>query len=363
MLYRWWFVLVMLVVMVGGSAPGFANPQMEKGIQHFKDFEIQQALTIFLALEKDSSLSAEQRAKASLYAGMSYAYLRKRPEALRHFQKAIQQDSNIQLPKDSPGRLRKLFDEAKQSGGSSSTGGNTPSVPPVEPRREAPPAPQVDPPARTTEPPPRRRFDFGSFSMGRPRPRPQPRATVPDPVDVPPPTRRTTEPSPMLDLPPERRVDTPPPERRRRRVAQTDPVPDTVTPGISRQSQPTRGPNPLWISAWVTAGVAVAMLGVGIAMGSSAASLAGSATEPKTYQVDVPLIEQDANRSALIANVMYIGAGAAAVAAVVLFILHPRGNPKPPRTSGEGLTQLGPQTPSPVPAPPHARAFSLYTTP
>lgn len=347
---------------------------MAKGIQHFKDFEIQQALTIFLALEQDSSLSAQQRAKASLYAGMSYAYLRKQPEAVKHFQKALQQDSNVQLPADAPARLKKLFEEAKQSAGSSSSSGRT-TPPPVrdsspslpEPRRETPPEPRVDPPVdidnppvrRTTQPPPRRRFDFGNFSMSRPRPRPPVRTSEPDTL---PPARRKPDTSPMLDLPPERRVDTPPPERRRR-VAQIPPDSDIGTPGISAQTKPIRGPNPLWIGAWVAAGAAVAMVGVGIAMGSLASIQAGQAAQPTAYQIDVPLIEQDANRSALIANVMYIGAGVAAATAVVLFILHPRANPKPPQNSPDGLTQSKPIAPPTALVPPHIATFSIYETP
>lgn len=359
------------------STPAWANPQMQKGIKHFKDFEIRQGLKIFLQLENDGSLSNAQKAQAAMYAGMSYAYLRKKPKAVEHFRKAIQLDASIQLPKGTPSRLRKLFKQAKASAGSApptprssgssdpfgSLGGGTRTTPPrpapVQPRSNT-----FDPPParRTTSPPPRRRFSFGGFNMGKtPRRRPAPRREAFFP------TPRRRAPSSMID-------DRPRPVRRTqpaptpRRVAMAAPGGgDTLTPGISGTSQAkSRGGNGLLIAGGVTVGVAAVLAGVGVAMGAVASSQAGLAKDPNTYQMDIPVIESDANGSAMIANIMYIGAGVAAIAGVSMIIVHAM-RPKPkPKTMALPPISMRRALPPPskvTPPPAQAKTLSVVTTP
>ncbi|TNE46992.1 MAG: hypothetical protein EP343_22000 [Deltaproteobacteria bacterium] len=375
---RSWLNYLGFLGMLLVSTSAWANPQMQKGIKHFKDFEIRQGLKIFLQLENDGSMSNAQKAQAAMYAGMSYAYLRKKQKAVEHFRKAIQLDSSIQLPKGTPGRLRKLFKQAKASAGSApptprssggsdpfgSLGGGTRTTPPrpapVQPRSDT-----FDPPPvrRTTSPPPRRRFSFGGFDMGKtPRRRPAPRREAFFPT----PRRRAS--SSMID-------ERPRPVRRRyqpaptpRRVAMANPGGgDTMTPGLTGTSQAkSRGGNGLLIAGGVTVGVAAVLAGVGVAMGAVASGQAGLAKDPNTYQMDIPVIQSDANSSAMIANIMYIGAGVAAIAGISMIIVHAM-RPKPkPKTEALPPISMRRSLPPPskvAPPPAQAKTLSVVTSP
>lgn len=70
----------------------WGNAQFNKAVQHFKDFEIKQAVGILTKLEADSSLSKPMQAKVALYLGMSYAYLRNKNKALEKMGRALQID-------------------------------------------------------------------------------------------------------------------------------------------------------------------------------------------------------------------------------------------------------------------------------
>ncbi len=354
--------LLLFMVLVWMPYSAHANPQMEKGIKHFKDFEIKQGLKIFKQLEGDSSLSQSMKAKVALYMAMSYAYLRNKSKALQYFQTAIKRDPNVQLPKGTPSRLRKMFKQAKASSGGidsypapGARSRPTPppsTTPPVDTtpapqRTEPPPAVDTTPAPQRTEPPPRHRFSFGNFSIKRAAPRSKP---VADPSF--PQARSTRKRS--------RRT-------RQRRVAQADPTLGDPDPSIGSKIKPRSGGNALMVAAWVTAGLAVAMAGVGFAMGALAGNKASLATSPQTYQVDLPEIQKDANSSALIANMMFIGAGATAITSVILFIVASKGKSKASKTSVDAVSlQNNPLSGSPKTlssVPPPAKTIHLFSSP
>lgn len=335
---RWLSISILSCILLT-SGIVWGNAQFKKAVQHFKDFEIKQAVGILTQLKDDPSLSSEMKAKVSLYLGMSYAYLRKKTEAKSAMAEALRLQPSVTLPAGTPKRLRKLFEEAK--GGA----GNTPPIrtttPP--PRTTAPPPrnrmdfgsnPTNPPPSRrTTAPPPRRSMSFGMGFSIRKRPVPVRRR---DPFPAP---RRETFPAARREAFPAARRETFPPARSirptpaRRRTAPSGPDTSSLfgkNAGLSsdkKSSSKKGGGSTMWTLAWVASATAVALAGGGVGMGAFANNIIAQ-VPANTVQIDIPQAQSDAERFATIANSLYIASGAIAVSAVVFFIFAAQ-KPKP----------------------------------
>ncbi len=335
---RWLGFCAALAGMLFVAPRAWANAaDFQKAVEHYKNFEIRDALPIFERLA--SSNSGAEKARALLYVGLCHAYLRDREKAIASMKQAIQADNNVALPPQTPARLSELFREARSQSG---LGGDPPvarrDAPPE--RRDPPEHPQFDPAPerrdppekRQDDPPPKRRkISFGGFDFSVRR--------------RPPPERRVEEPAPER-----RRVEEPVPERRveepeKRKVSPRDPIlpdgdkdPLTDTPDPSKK--PKSGPNLMLILGGVSAGLAAALVGGAIFMGLRANSTLAIGKKPETYQVDLPKIQADAGGAALVANLLYGGAGLFAAGAVVFFILSPGFGAKKPVKSAMHLGPL-----------------------
>jgi hypothetical protein len=364
---RWLGFCAALAGMLFVAPRAWANAaDFQKAVEHYKNFEIRDALPIFERLA--SSNSGAEKARALLYVGLCHAYLRDREKAIASMKQAIQVDNNVALPPQTPARLSELFREARSQSG---LGGDPPVArrdapperrDPPEKRQDDPAPERRDPPEkRQDDPPPKRRkISFGGFDFSvRRRPPPERRVEEPAPerrrVEEPAPERRRVEePAPerrRVEEPvPERRVEEPVPERRveepeKRKVSPRDPIlpdgdkdPLTDTPDPSKK--PTSGPNLMLILGGVSAGLAAALVGGAIFMGLRANSTLAIGKKPETYQVDLPKIQADAGGAALVANLLYGGAGLFAAGAVVFFILSPSFGAKKPVKSAMHLGPL-----------------------
>jgi hypothetical protein len=387
----WLLALSITISLALTSGYVYANPQLQKAIKHFNEFEIRPCLDILKKLEQDPSLNNNQKATVALYIAMSYAYLRNTSEAKKHFGLALQRDPSVQMPANAPARLKRMYEDAKNQ---SSSNDNTPPTkdnfdapsptPPasdIDPLDSPTPTPQPKPPTTpppppkppTTPPPPPKRemsFDMGfSTRKSEPKPKPKPRATQPPAVfDTPPSAGKSTDNDPLFDSPPTRtqppprKTQAPPPQKR---VAMTSGSKDNGL-GIGQKASPPARTNMVLTFAWITSGLAVALFGGAIATGIIASSKAGLAQDPNTYQLDIPAIEKDAQNTALIANILYITAGVVAIGSVVLFIIHPRGKPAAPQKAIDDefsqLPRTNPHKPL-VDIRPDSQSVSLYSSP
>ncbi|MCK6512671.1 hypothetical protein L6R29_22310 [Myxococcota bacterium] len=345
---RWLGFCAALTGMLFAAPCVWANASdFQKAVEHYKNFEIRDALPIFERLAGSSS--GTEKARALLYVGLCHAYLRDRDKAIDSMKQAIKVDNNVALPPQTPARLSELFREARSQSG---LGGDPPVARrEAPPERRDPPEKRQDEPApekRQDEPPPKRRkISFGGFDFSvRRRPPPERRVEEPAPE-----RRRSEEPAPERrrseEPVPERRVEEPVPERRveepeKRKVSPRDPIlpdgdkdPLTDTPDPSKK--PKSGPNLMLILGGVSAGLAAALVGGAIFMGLRANSTLAIGKKPETYQVDLPKIQADAGSAALVANLLYGGAGLFAAGAVVFFILSPGFGAKKPAKSAMHL--------------------------
>lgn len=167
----WNAFLLGSILFLGEFTSVFAHPTLNKAITHFHEFEIQQALRLLQRLDI-SSLPQAKQAKAYLYMGLSYAYLRKRDKGLAFLKKAVRLSPSLALPKGLPHRLRRLFKQARQNVGVGDVSRSSapPETTPPEPTSQSP---TETPPTETV--PSRRRT---SYSFQEP-------ARVTDPSDDP----------------------------------------------------------------------------------------------------------------------------------------------------------------------------------
>lgn len=99
----------------------------------------------------------------------------------------------------------------------------------------------------------------------------------------------------------------------------------SLTPSATAETEATapskkRGP----VAAWVVSGVALASLGAGIALGVTSANTSATLHERPHPQAEATQLVNDATGTAIGANVAYGVAGAAAITAVILFIVESR---------------------------------------
>lgn len=106
-----------LIILIGGffAAPALAaDPQVEKAVTAYDDFEYQQAINILQqALKKP--LDAGDREKALIYLGLSFFTVGNQKQAEEAFRKALAENYDVQLPQYTSPKIVEFFEKIKSS--------------------------------------------------------------------------------------------------------------------------------------------------------------------------------------------------------------------------------------------------------
>jgi tetratricopeptide (TPR) repeat protein len=106
-----------LILAVGGllaASARAADPQVEKAVTAYDDFEYQKAIGLLQQALK-TNLDAADRVKARLYLGLSYFTLGNQKEAGEAFRKALEENYQAELPADTSPKIIEFFQKIKAS--------------------------------------------------------------------------------------------------------------------------------------------------------------------------------------------------------------------------------------------------------
>lgn len=109
------FAATAVLSLVVPTASHAENPQLQKGVAAYEAFEFQEALRLLEKALSVETISAEEKARAHLYLGLTRFTLGDRPGAEREFAEALRAHYDCLPPPDTAPKIVAVFEAVKKT--------------------------------------------------------------------------------------------------------------------------------------------------------------------------------------------------------------------------------------------------------